>query len=136
MRVIRDVILAGGMAGLLLVGALAAGVALAEVTGSNSAAVDSSSDTVTFSTFKTSLTLINDAASANELYARVFHCGDTPAAATTASPIRLEPGESVTFNFAGGPEAQGAGLSSSVGYCAFSYIAAATETATLRYLAK
>lgn len=110
--------------------ALVAVMVYAEVGGTNSI---SASQTVTTTTFGTlpgykSFTLINDAASANELYARVFTCNETAAAATTGSPIRLEPGESVSFTH--GPTDAGQG------YCAYSVICATGETATARVIYK
>jgi hypothetical protein len=101
----------------------------AEILGSPSVSVTSTSTTVTLTRAAQSLTLINDAASANEIYARVFWCGEATGAATTSSSIRLEPGESVSYTYRAGEGGNGA-------YCAFSHITAAGETATLRYQAK
>lgn len=119
--------------------ALALGIALApplwaEISGNNGISVTSTSATTSFTTPMSSLRLINDSASANELYARVFRCGETSGAATTSSPIRLEPGESVGFTYSGTTEKVG-GIQVN-GYCATSYITAAGETAILRLIAK
>lgn len=114
---------------------LLVGWVLAEVQGSAAISVTSTSATTALSRPAGDLTLISDTTSANELYARVFHCGDNVAAATTSSPIRLEPGESVSFSFRTQGEGDPATLSAP-GYCAFTVITAAAETATLRYLAK
>ena len=108
----------------------------AEVRGSQSVSVTSTSATVSISPGVTSLTLVNDAASANELYARVFWCGEPTAASVAAdssTPIRLQPGESIGFKY--NSQSEGAG-SSGAGYCAFSHVAAAAETATLRWSGK
>jgi hypothetical protein len=114
---------------LLIVTLILIGLAAGEVLGAPSISVTSTSATVTLTRGCRSLTLINDSASANELYTRVFWCGETTGAATTSSPVRLEPGESVTFNWENGEGGNG-------GYCAFAAVTAATETATMRYLAK
>lgn len=110
--------------------ALVAVMVYAEVGGGTSISVTQTVTTTTLATTSTgykSLTLINDAVSANEMYARVFSCGETAAAATTSS-IRLEPGESLSFTH--GPTDAGGG------YCAYSLICATGETATARVIYK
>lgn len=119
-------------AGLLLAmgcGVMVATATLAEVLGSPSVSSTSTSATVQIARSVTDLTLINDSASANESYLRVFWCGEPTLAATTSSPIRLEPGDSIALKI--GPSDGGDG-----GYCAFSHVTAGGETATLRYIAK
>jgi hypothetical protein len=113
--------------------ALFPALALAEVAGNNGISVTSTSATTTLTTAASGLRLINDSTSANELYARVFWCGEVSAAATTASPIRLEPGESLGLTFNARTET-GAGIA--WGYCAVSYVTAGGETATLRLVIK
>jgi hypothetical protein len=103
--------------------------ARAEVLGSPSISSTSTSATVQLARSVRDLTLINDSASANEAYLRVFWCGEPTLAATTSSPIRLQPGESISFTI--GPSDGGNG-----GYCAFSHVCDTAETATLRYVAK
>lgn len=105
--------------------------AMAEVLGSSSVSSTSTSAPVQFARAVTDLTIINDTASANESFMRVFWCGEPIAAATTSSPIRLEPGESVSLKYGPG---EGAGVGT--GYCGFTHITNAAETATLRYIAK
>ena len=105
--------------------------AAAEVLGSASLSSTSTSVTQAIARSVQSLTLINDSASASEAYLRVFWCGEPTGVATTTSPIRLQPGDSVTFTF-GNSEGGGVGQ----GYCAFSYVCDTGETATLRYIAK
>lgn len=114
---------------LALVSICAAAV-YSEVSGNPSISVTSTATTTTISTTSgyKSIVLKNDSASANELYARVFWCGETAAAATTASPIRLEPGDSITLTH--GPTDGGSG------YCAYSVVTAAAETATARVVYK
>jgi hypothetical protein len=106
----------------------------AEVVGDQGLSVTSTSATVTLTQAASSVRLINNSTSANKLFARLFWCGEASAAATTSSPIRIEPGESIGFTFNARTEATAPGTS--WGYCAFSYVTAAAETATLRYLAK
>jgi len=107
--------------------------ARAEVLGSAGISATDTGATVTMSRGVATLTLINDAASANEAYFRVFWCGEPTGAATTASPIRLQPGESIAFTYEPKTESS---LSSGTGYCHFSYICAGAETATIRWVAK
>ncbi|HKQ02670.1 MAG TPA: hypothetical protein VJ735_20295 [Actinomycetes bacterium] len=114
---------------LIAVLLLTAPVALAEVAGNKGISVTSTSATTTFTNAVSELTVINDTASANELYARVFWCGEASAAATTSGPIRLEPGEFV--NLKHNPRTE-----TGIGYCAVSYVTAAAETATMRLVAK
>lgn len=134
-RLIVDAILAfgafvvvwGSAFGLLLGGLRVRAEVSAGLSPSYS--VTSTSATTFFSNARNEVTLINDTVSANELYARVFWCGETAAAATTTSPIRLEPGEWLNVRYSQGEGGNG-------GYCAVSYVASAAETATLRVLAK
>lgn len=111
----------------LMVLALLVGAARvpAEVGGANSTSVTSTATTVTLSTPSSEVLLVNDVTSANEFYARLFACGDTAAAATTSSPIRLEPGESVSLTH--NPRNQ-----RGTGWCGYSLVTAAAETATAR----
>lgn len=103
----------------------------AEVLGNPSISSTSTSATVSFGASVLDLTLINDTASANESYLRIFWCGETPAAAVAAAAgtIRLEPGDSISLKF-------GAGDGGFGGYCSFSHITAGGETATLRFIGK
>lgn len=117
-----------GLMNVLLGLALAATAASLAVTGNNRISVTSTATTVTLSAPASALTLVNDTASVNELYAQVFSCGETVAAATTSSPIRLEPGEYV--NLTHGYTEPG------TAYCGLSVIAATNETATARYWVK
>lgn len=119
---------AGCLGILAMVAVLLAGSTMrarAEVSGSNAVSVTSTSQTITFGAHDTVI-LVNDSASANEAYARVFWCGETTAAATTSSPIRMEPGDFYTLRFNPRTEA-GSG-----GYCAVSLVTAGGETATVR----
>lgn len=106
----------------------------AEVSGSTSTSITSTATTVTFSTPKSSVLFINNSGSANEVYIRLYWCGETITAATTgAAKIRLEPGESQSYLFNSLTEV---GSGTSFGYCGFSAVADTAETATLRYTAK
>jgi len=69
------------------------------------------------------LTLTSHSSSANEMYVRVFHCGDTSAAATT-NDIEIPVGQSVVY------------VDHKRAYCAVSYVTAAAETAKLAYQAQ
>lgn len=80
---------------------------------------------------RTSLLVVNcgtttGCTSANKVYVKFFRCGETVAAITATETderiIRLEPGESVS--------------ATSTGWCGFSYITAAAETATVKYWAQ
>jgi hypothetical protein len=107
----------------------------AEVGGSPAISVTSTSATVTLPQAASSVRLINNSSSANKLFARLFVCGEATAAAVAdVSPIRIEPGESFGYTFNGRTEGTAPGTS--WGYCAFSYVTAAAETATLRYQLK
>lgn len=117
-----------GLAALLIVAGAFAPLFAEVTTHGSSVSVTSTSATTSFTYARTSIWIKNDDASANELYFRLFHCGDTAAAATTSS-IRLDPGEAVTFEHDARSEA-------GLGYCALTYVTAAAETATLRYIAK
>ena len=80
--------------------------------------------------YPTSVLVINDAASANEVYVKLWRSDQTVATATT-SHTRIEPGESMSWTFNAGVEGgQGAG------YKAIALICAAGETATVRVMAK
>lgn len=104
---------------------LAAVVAQAELLGSPGLSATQTSATATLARSAKGLTFFNDKASANEVYIRVFKTGETTGAATTSSPLRLEPGEAASL-----PSAD------SQLWSAFSYVCATGETATLRYLAE
>lgn len=99
----------------------------AEVTTSNSISVTSTSQTLTIGSVTgnqpVDVLVVNDSTSANEMYYRLFSCGETAAAATTSS-IRLEKGESRSYRHS--QSEPGAG------YCAISLVCANTETATAR----
>lgn len=116
LRCFSTFLLAGG----LLCGAAPIG---AEVKTSNAIAVTSTAQTVTLTGGPSDVLIVNDSTSANELYFRLFTCGETVAAATTAS-VRLEKGESRSYRLAG---SEGGG-----GYCAISLVSASAETATAR----
>lgn len=102
-----------------------------EIIGDTSEAItDSAATTVTFSSAKTSILLINNAASTHEVYGRIYWCGETLTAVTVAAAkIRLEPGESVSYSFNSRTE-------TGIGYCGFSLIADTGDSATIRYTAK
>lgn len=110
---------------LLLVGA---GLAFAEVYTSGPLSVTATSQTVTFASRRTSVTVINNSTSANELYFRLFTNADTPAAATT-SYVELKPGESIGFTFSPVTEAGS-------GYTAIALVCDTAETATARVVSK
>lgn len=90
--------------------------------------VTSTSQTVTFAARRTSVTVINNSASANEMYVRVFTNCDTAAAATTAA-IEIKAGEIVTFSFNATTECGS-------GYTAISLVCDTAETATARVISK
>jgi hypothetical protein len=115
---------------VLLALALACPV-VGEITGDTSEAItDAAATTVTFSSAKTSVLLINNSESTNEVYGRIYWCGETLTAATVAAAkIRLEPGESVSYSFNSRTE-------TGIGYCGFSVITDTGDTATIRYTAK
>jgi hypothetical protein len=113
---------------ILSVVALLGPPARAEVSGGTSISVTSTSQTVTFTSLRGAVTVINDASSANEIYFRLFTAADTPAAATTAG-VRLQPGESLSFAFSGFSELGG-------GYLAVSLVCDTAETATARVVSK
>jgi len=100
----------------------------AEVDGGTSLSVTQTSQTITFASTHGSVTIINDSASANEIYFRLFTTADTVAAATTAG-VRLEPGESLSFSFSSFSEP-------GTGYSAASIVCATGETATARVVSK
>ena len=103
-----------------------------EIIGDTSEAItDAAATTVTFASFKTSVRFVNNSGSANEVYIRLYHCGDTISAVTTATAKLLyEPGESESFTF------NSRSAIGSQGFCGFSAITAAGETATIRYAAQ
>lgn len=80
--------------------------------------------TTTMSTYVATVCFFNAAASANEVYGRLFNNTETAAAATTSSPIVLQPGESIclTHNTRTQP---------GKGWGAYSLICATGETATV-----
>lgn len=116
-------------------GLLASTPSQGEVGGSVGISVTSTSATTTFTVRVSTVCLINCAtagptgcSSANKLFARIFTTTETPAAATTSSPIRLEPGESVCLSHPTSRSQSGSG------WLAVSYVTAAAETATLKLL--
>jgi hypothetical protein len=116
---LRASLLAGG----LLCGAAPLG---AEVGTNNAVAVTSTAQTITVGTTNdpaTDVLVLNDSTSSNEIYFRLFNCGDTVAAATTSS-VRLQPGESRSYRFSASEGGNG--------YCAVSVVCASAETATAR----
>ena len=102
-------------------------VAAAEVSYNGPLSVTSTSQTVTFASKRSSVTVISNSTSANELYFRLFTNCDTAAAATTAS-IELKAGESVTFTYNGSSEC--------AAYTAISLVCDTAETATARVVSK
>ncbi len=115
------------LAALLAALALAvASVVFAELQTNNAVSVTSTSQTITLGTTAaqaSDVLIVNDAASANEMYIRLFSCGETPAAATT-SHVRIEKGESRSYRHAN--------TEPGIGYCAVSLVTTAAETATAR----
>ena len=101
--------------------------------GTTPLSVTSTTQSVTFTGARTSLLIKNDDAT-NEVYYRVFACGETISAATTASGKELKAGETLRAVYNGTSERVG-GLPAR-GYCGFSIICAAAETASVRWLAK
>jgi hypothetical protein len=104
----------------------AAVLAIAEVGTNNAIAVTSTAQTITVGSVGDpafDVLIVNDATSTNEIYFRVFNCGETVAAATTAS-VRLQPGESRSYRYASSEGGNG--------YCAVSIVCASAETATAR----
>ena len=103
----------------------------AEVLGVPSISSTSTSANVQLTRSVQDLTIINDSASANESYIRVFWCGEptVAAVAATAPAMRLEPGDSVSLKFGSSDRGDG-------GYCTISHVTAGGETATLRVIAK
>jgi len=114
---------------LLALGLALPALVLGEVGTNNAVSVTSTAQTVTFTTNRTSVTVINDAASANELYFRLFWNGESVVAATTATGIRLEKGESISFSFNGTSEV-------GRGYLNISLVTDTAETATCRLVWK
>lgn len=103
----------------------------AEVLGTPSISVTATSTTTQLTRAVNDLLIINDSASANEAYVRVFWCGEPvlAAVAATAPAMRLEPGDSVALEFGSSDRGNG-------GYCAVTHVTAGGETATLRVVAK
>ena len=103
-----------------------------EVGGDISEAItDAGATTVTFASFKTSVRFTNNVGSANEVYIRLYWCGETISDVTTATAkLVYFPGESESFTFNSRSETPG------IGYCGFSAITDAGDTATIRYVAK
>jgi hypothetical protein len=107
---------------------LAAAVSYAVVGTNNAVSVTSTAQTVAFTTARSAVMVTNDTASANELYFRLYWCGETVTAATTAG-IRLEKGETLTFTYDNRTE-------TGIGYCNISLVCASAETATARVVYK
>ncbi len=104
---------------------------LAEVDTNNAVSVTQTSQTITIgirSEPAYDVLVVNDSASVNEMYIRLFDCNDTPAAATT-SDIRIEKGESRSYTRSRPASGDTQPLK---GYCAVSLICAGSETATAR----
>lgn len=116
---------------LLLVAVVALGaVAIrAEVGGNNSISVTSTATTTTLANVATTVCFISASASANKYFARLFVTGETPAAATSSSPIYVDAGKSVCLTH--NPRTE-----SGSGYIGYSVITAAAETATARVISK
>jgi hypothetical protein len=93
--------------------------------------VTDTSQTINFPHAMSSVLVLNDDAT-NEIYIRLFWCGETSAAATTDS-IEIKATKSRTYTFDKRTEAlPGSITPSGAGYCAISLVCAATETATAR----
>jgi len=95
----------------------------------NALSSSSTSGTVYFKEFHTSLGISNDGASA--VTVRVYQEYETPATitTTTAGAVKIPAGRTVVWNFNHRSE-------NGHGYGGFSHICAATETSTLRWKAK
>jgi P pilus assembly chaperone PapD len=95
----------------------------------NALASSEVSATVAFADAKYTFTLVNGGP--DPVYVKVWMGNDTPAAITTATSgaFKVNSGESVTWQFAGGYE-------TGIGYRGFSHICAAGLTATSRWWAK
>ncbi len=113
----------------LLVLALAAWAAVAEVGGNNSISVTNTATTATLSRPAKTVCFISDSASTHKYFARLFTDGETAAAATTSSPIYVVPGGSVCIDH----DSQ---TQSGSGWGGYSVITAPAETATARILTK
>jgi hypothetical protein len=116
----------GGAALVALV--LLPGLVFATIDTNNNVSVTSTATSIRLGTLEnpaTQVLVINDTASANELYFRLYVCGgqNAPAAATTTG-VRVEKGESRSLAWTG--SAGGAG------YCSISLVCDAAETATAR----
>src|SRR3990172_4422680 len=71
-----------------------------EVAGDTEAITDAGATTVTFASFKTSVRFTNNVGSANEVYVRLYWCGETISDVTTATAkLVYFPGESESFTF-------------------------------------
>ncbi len=112
------------LAALLILAATAS----AETGFNGPLSVTSTSQTVTFSTTRRVVTVINNSASSNELYFRLFNACDTAAAATTAY-TELKPGESIKFQF-------DANSQCGQGWAAISLVCDTAETATARVVSQ
>lgn len=111
---------------VLALGAFLAAPAAAEVWNDpGGVSVTATSQTVTFPRHMSSVLILNDDAT-NEVYIRLFTCGDTVAAATTAS-LEIKLGKSRTFT---------KGETEPNYYCAVSLVCDTAETATIRIEAK
>lgn len=100
---------------------------MAELGTNNSVSVTQTAQTITVGTAANpavDVFIMNDAASANETYHRLFSCGETVAAATSTNGARLQPGDFRSYRHAQSEP--------SVGYCAVSIVCASGETATAR----
>jgi hypothetical protein len=112
---------------LLAAGLLAGAAPLAgEVGTNNSVSVTSTAQTIAVGATNdpaADVLVVNDSTSSNEIYFRLFVCGETVSAATTSS-VRLQPGESRSYRFSTSESGNG--------YCNVSLVCASAETATAR----
>ena len=114
------------VAAILMAVVLASALAFAELRTVNNISASSTSQTILIGRLDIpsfDVAIVNDSTSTNELYFRLFVCGESVGAATTSN-VRLQPGESRNYRWvesAGGP-----------GYCAISIVCASAETATAR----
>ena len=119
------------LAALALVALLAAPFANAEVWNDPSAiAADDTSVTVTFPRTMVDVIVYNDDA-AESVWIRLFWCGETPGAATSAS-ILVAATKSISFTFRTGESND---RSKAQGYCAISVLSTATG-ASVRVVGK
>lgn len=101
----------------------------AEPAGNTAISVTSTATTTTLANTVSTVCFSSLSTSANKYYARLFTNVETPAAATTSSPIYVIPGGSVCFTH--NPRSESGG-----GYIGYSVITAAAETATAQVLTK